>query len=50
MVKYTPDQGDIVILSFDPQSSYEQKGRRPVMIIIILKIAGRARVIDYEKL
>ncbi|NQY22051.1 MAG: type II toxin-antitoxin system PemK/MazF family toxin [Campylobacteraceae bacterium] len=33
MVKYIPEQGDIVALSFDPQSGHEQKGRRPAMII-----------------
>jgi mRNA interferase MazF len=32
-VKYIPEQGDIVALSFDPQSGHEQKGRRPAMII-----------------
>ncbi len=33
MVKYIPEQGDIVALSFNPQSGHEQKGRRPAMII-----------------
>ena len=33
MVKYIPEQGDIVSLSFDPQSGHKQKGRRPAMII-----------------
>lgn len=33
MVKYIPEQGDIVALSFDPQSGHEQKGRRPALII-----------------
>ena len=33
MVKYIPEQGDIVALSFDPQSGHEQKGRRPAMIV-----------------
>jgi mRNA interferase MazF len=33
MVKYIPEQGDIVVLNFDPQSGHEQKGRRPAMII-----------------
>ena len=33
MVKYVPEQGDIVALSFDPQSGHEQKGRRPALII-----------------
>jgi mRNA interferase MazF len=33
VVKYIPQQGDIVALSFDPQSGHEQKGRRPAIII-----------------
>lgn len=33
MVKYIPEQGDIVALSFDPQNGHEQKGRRPAIII-----------------
>ena len=33
MVKYIPEQGDIVVLNFNPQSGFEQKGRRPAIII-----------------
>jgi mRNA interferase MazF len=33
MVKYIPEQGDIVALSFDPQSGHEQRGRRPAIIV-----------------
>jgi len=33
VVKYIPQQGDIVALNFDPQSGHEQKGRRPAIII-----------------
>ncbi len=35
MVKeeYIPSKGDLVILSFDPQSGHEQKGRRPALIV-----------------
>lgn len=33
MVKYIPEQGDIVALNFDPQSGHEQKGRRPAIIV-----------------
>ena len=33
MVKYIPEQGDIVALTFDPQSGHEQKGRRSAIII-----------------
>lgn len=32
-MKYIPEQGDIVALSFDPQSGHEQKGRRPAIIV-----------------
>lgn len=30
---YTPEQGDIVFLEFDPQIGHEQKGRRPAFVI-----------------
>ena len=30
---YIPEQGDLVILSFSPQSGQEQKGRRPGLVI-----------------
>ena len=30
---YTPIQGDIIILSFDPQVGHEQKGRRPGLVV-----------------
>ena len=30
---YTPKQGDIIILNFDPQIGHEQKGRRPGLIV-----------------
>lgn len=34
MVKnYIPKKGDLVILSFDPSSGHEQKGRRAALII-----------------
>jgi mRNA interferase MazF len=33
VVKYIPEQGDIVALTFDPQSGHEQKGRRPAVIV-----------------
>jgi len=32
-MEYNPKQGDIVILSFDPQIGHEQKGRRPGLIV-----------------
>ena len=33
MAIYTPDKGDFITLSFDPQSGHEQKGRRPALVI-----------------
>jgi len=33
MPPYTPKKGDFVILSFDPQSGHEQKGRRPAFVV-----------------
>jgi len=33
VVEYIPDIGDLVILTFDPQSGHEQKGRRPALIV-----------------
>lgn len=30
---YIPEQGDIVIIEFDPQAGHEQKGRRPALVI-----------------
>ena len=32
-MSYIPDRGDIVWLEFDPQKGYEQKGRRPGIIL-----------------
>lgn len=31
--KYVPRKGDLITLSFDPQSGHEQKGRRPGLVI-----------------
>jgi mRNA interferase MazF len=33
MPAYIPDKGDLLTLSFDPQSGHEQKGRRPALVI-----------------
>jgi mRNA interferase MazF len=33
MAKYIPEKGDLITLSFDPQSGHEQKGRRPALIV-----------------
>ena len=30
---YIPKKGEIAILSFDPQSGHEQKGRRPALVL-----------------
>lgn len=30
---YIPEQGDIVLLEFDPQKGHEQKGNRPALIV-----------------
>ncbi|MCE7987516.1 MAG: mRNA-degrading endonuclease [Caldilinea sp. CFX5] len=30
---YIPAKGDLITLSFDPQSGHEQKGRRPALVI-----------------
>ena len=30
---YTPKQGDVVLISFDPTSGHEQKGSRPAVVI-----------------
>lgn len=32
-MEYTPRQGDIVFLDFNPQSGHEQAGRRPGVIV-----------------
>lgn len=33
MAAYVPDEGDIVWLSFTPQSGHEQAGRRPAVVL-----------------
>jgi len=32
-MSYMPNKGDIMILDFDPQAGYEQKGRRPALVV-----------------
>ncbi len=32
---YIPQKGDLVVLTFDPQSGHEQKGRRPRPALVI---------------
>ena len=30
---YTPEKGDFIVVTFNPQSGHEQKGRRPALVI-----------------
>lgn len=32
-MSYIPEQGDIIILEFNPQTGHEQRGRRPGVIV-----------------
>ena len=32
-MEYIPEQGDIVLLEFDPQAGHEQKGKRPALVV-----------------
>jgi mRNA interferase MazF len=33
MAQYIPRKGDIIAVTFDPQSGHEQRGRRPALVI-----------------
>lgn len=33
MARYIPKKGDLIILTFDPQAGYEQKVRRPALVV-----------------
>ena len=33
MAPYIPAKGDLIRVTFDPQSGHEQKGRRPALVI-----------------
>lgn len=33
MAAYIPKQGDIIAITFDPQSGHEQRGRRPAYVV-----------------
>lgn len=33
MAGYVPRKGDLVALTFDPQSGHEQRGRRPALVV-----------------
>ena len=41
---YVPDEGDLVWLTFDPQSGHEQGGRRPAMILSLREYNAKARL------
>ena len=32
-MKYVAEQGDIILLEFDPQAGHEQKGKRPALVV-----------------
>lgn len=32
-MRYIPEQGDIVLLEFNPQAGHEQKGKRPALVV-----------------
>lgn len=52
MPTYIPKKGDCVILSFDPQSGHEQKGRRPALVVsntLFNKHTGLAMVCPITK-
>ena len=33
MADYVPRKGDLIVLTFDPQSGHEQSGRRPALVV-----------------
>ena len=33
MADYVPAKGELIALSFDPQSGHEQRGRRPALVV-----------------
>ena len=33
MADYVPRKGDLIALTFDPQSGHEQRGRRPALVV-----------------
>lgn len=33
MAGYIPERGDLIAVTFDPQSGHEQKGRRPALVV-----------------
>jgi mRNA interferase MazF len=45
MSRYTPQRGDIVWLSFSPQTGHEQAGRRPGLVLSPMKYNGKVGLI-----
>jgi mRNA interferase MazF len=43
-VRYVPERGDILWLSFDSQAGHEQAGRRPALVLSPAAYNGRAKV------
>jgi mRNA interferase MazF len=41
---YVPDAGDLVWLTFDPQTGHEQRGRRPALILSPRAYNSKARL------
>ena len=33
MADYVPRKGELIVLTFDPQSGHEQRGRRPALVV-----------------
>lgn len=33
MAAHLPRQGDLIVLTFDPQAGHEQRGRRPALVV-----------------
>ncbi|OGP88151.1 MAG: mRNA-degrading endonuclease [Deltaproteobacteria bacterium RBG_16_48_10] len=33
MTTFTPQKGDFITVTFDPQSGHEQRGRRPALVV-----------------
>ena len=33
MAAYVPKKGDLIAVTFDPQSGHEQRGRRPALVV-----------------
>lgn len=42
--RYVPDRGEVVWLTFDPQSGHEQAGRRPAVVLSPRAYNGRTNL------